>query len=179
MSIYGVNDLEATVINLFYGWGYNFYRAENQLRTDDLLIRSKTSEMLAEARADVVSAGLAYRHEHLPPPTRDNPFPSAEAVRTAQAIDAAAAELTAVASQLHAAPAPENDRMWERHRNEATTLAQLGQIDKDMVRLAVALRSRTQSGSAWILANLANIHSAVADLRAMLRKRGDLLTIQV
>ena len=32
--------------NLFYGWGYNFYRKENQLRADDLLIRSKVSELL-------------------------------------------------------------------------------------------------------------------------------------
>ena len=179
MSIYDVNNLEAAVINLFYGWGYNFYRTENQLRTDDLLIRSKVGELLAEARADIVTAGLAYRHEHLPPPTRENPFPSAEAVRTAQAIDAAAAELAAIAGQLHGAPAPGNDRMWERHRNEADTLARLSQIDKEMVRTAYALRSRTQGGDTWILANLADIHSAVTDLRAMLRKRGDVLTIQV
>jgi len=179
MPFYNDNEFEQLAINLFQGCGYNFYRVENQLRTDDLLIRSKVSELLAEARADIVTATLAYRHEHLPPPTRENPFPNPEAVHTAQSLDAAAAELTAIAAQIHSAPVPANDRMWQRHRSEANTLLQLSQIDKQMVILALALRSRTQNGAAWILDHLIDIQSATADLRAMLRKRGDLLTIQI
>jgi hypothetical protein len=29
---YNVGPLSQIAINLFYGWGYNFYRLENQLR---------------------------------------------------------------------------------------------------------------------------------------------------
>jgi hypothetical protein len=177
-SFYLADEFEQLAINLFYGWGYNFYRVENQLRTDDLLVRSKISELLAAARTDVVDTGIKYRHEHLPPPTRENPLPNAEAVHTAKAIDEAAARLTAVAAQIRTAPVPENDRMWQRYRNEANTLAQLGQIDKEMVAIAAALRSRTQSGAgAWIIENLGEIQSATDALKAILRKRADLLTI--
>jgi hypothetical protein len=177
-SFYQANEFEQLAINLFYGWGYNFYRVENQLRTDDLLVRSKVSELLAEARTDVVDAGIKYRHEHLPPPTRDNPFPNADAVRTAKAIDEVAAALTAVAAQIRSTPAPENDRMWQRHRNEAHTLSRLGEVDKEMVVIAAALRSKTQSsGNSWIIENLSEIHSATDALQAILRKRADLLTI--
>lgn len=151
---------------------------ENQLRTDDLLVRSKVSELLADARTDIVNAGIKYRHEHLPPPTRENPFPNADAVRTAKSIDEAAAVLTAVAAQIRSAPAPENDRMWQRHRDEAHTLVQLGAVDKEMVIIAAALRSKTQSGgNAWIIENLSKIHSATDAMRVILRKRADLLTV--
>ena len=177
-AFYLAHEFEQIAINLFYGWGYNFYRVENQLRTDDLLVRSKVGELLADARIDVVNTGIKYRHEHLPPPTRENPFPNADAVRIAKAIDEAAAGLTAVAAQIRSAPAPENDRMWQRHRNEANTLFQLGEVDKEMVIIAAALRSKTQSsGSPWIIENLSEIHSATDALRAILRKRADLLTI--
>ena len=39
--------------NLFYGWGYNFYRVENQLRADDQLVRSKAAWLLGLATASV------------------------------------------------------------------------------------------------------------------------------
>ena len=31
-AFYNVDALEKVAINLFYGWGYNFYRQENQMR---------------------------------------------------------------------------------------------------------------------------------------------------
>ena len=42
-GFYDVGPLRQVAINLFYGWGYNFYREENQLRADDQLIRSKAA----------------------------------------------------------------------------------------------------------------------------------------
>ena len=43
--------IKQTAVLLFYGWGYNFYRRENQLRADDLLIRTKVGGILAQARS--------------------------------------------------------------------------------------------------------------------------------
>ena len=40
-DFYVVDELEKIAVNLFYGWGYNFYRLENQLRADDLTVRAK------------------------------------------------------------------------------------------------------------------------------------------
>jgi len=40
-DFYNLDAVEQIGVNLFYGWGYNFYRLENQLRADDLTIRAK------------------------------------------------------------------------------------------------------------------------------------------
>ena len=56
MSSYGFYDagaLRQIATNLFYGWGYNFYRVENQLRADDQLVRSKAASLLGIAMASV------------------------------------------------------------------------------------------------------------------------------
>ena len=46
---YDLGPLEEIAVNLFHGWGYNFYRFENQLRADDQLIRSKVGAILGSA----------------------------------------------------------------------------------------------------------------------------------
>ena len=40
-SFYDAGTLRQIATNLFHGWGYNFYRAENQLRADDQLVRAR------------------------------------------------------------------------------------------------------------------------------------------
>ena len=55
-DFYAADPLEQVAITLFYGWGYNFYRVENQLRADDLLVRAKAGVLLGDARAVVDSA---------------------------------------------------------------------------------------------------------------------------
>jgi hypothetical protein len=65
-SFYEAEALEKIAINLFYGWGYNFYRKENQLRADDQLIRSKVGLLLGWARKSVETAERDYRREFLP-----------------------------------------------------------------------------------------------------------------
>lgn len=78
--------VKATLSNLFYGWEYNFYRKENQLRADDLLIRSKISELLGQSREHLRELEADFRRERLAPPTREHPFPDRAAVATAQAL---------------------------------------------------------------------------------------------
>jgi hypothetical protein len=55
-SFYDEGVLRQAAINLFHGWGYNFYRAENQLRADDQLVRSKAGWLLGLARASMEHA---------------------------------------------------------------------------------------------------------------------------
>jgi len=177
-SFYSDNKWKQFALNLFNGWGYNFYRVANQLRTDDLLVRSKAAELLAEARRDVVEAELAYRREHLPPPTRDKPFPDPEATRQAKRIQAVADELSAVAGLIASAPAPENDRMWERHRDETGTLQRLGEIDLRVVELAAAVRESTREGGMqWVMNHLDDMQQAAHEIRDVLKQREGVLRI--
>src|SRR6516225_4318828 len=86
-AFYNVGTLEKIAINLFYGWGYNFYRVENQLRADDLFIRSKVGWLLGSARTCVRTAEHAYRREFLPPPSRAKHRHDAAAVAGTQSIE--------------------------------------------------------------------------------------------
>jgi hypothetical protein len=52
--------LRQTAINLFYGWGYNFYKIGNQLRADDQRVRSKAAWLLGMARLSVERAESEY-----------------------------------------------------------------------------------------------------------------------
>jgi len=125
--------------NLFYGWGYNFYRRENQLRADDLLIRSKLSELLGQCRAHLGALEAAFRREHLPPPTREQPFPDSAAVANVQALQRVQRDIEDLETTLRTAPVPEMDRIHQRHRDERETIETLVAIDSDMVRAVVSL----------------------------------------
>ncbi|MGH9607635.1 MAG: hypothetical protein ACRD3N_18245, partial [Terracidiphilus sp.] len=124
-EFYDAGALRHIAINLFYGWGYNFYRAENQLRADDQLVRGKAASLLGYAASAVGEAETAYRREFLPPPTRAKPFPDAEAVAAAQRLERLAREISGVEQFIHQQPVPENDRMTQRYRKEAQTLQTL------------------------------------------------------
>lgn len=125
--------------NLFYGWGYNFYRRENQLRADDLLIRSKLSDLLGQSRAHLCALEATFRREHLPPPTREHPFPNPAAVASAQALQHAQRDIESLETTIRTASVPEMDRIHQRHREEGDTLEKLVAIDGEMVMAVIAL----------------------------------------
>ena len=68
---YDLEEIDQIAVNLFYGWGYNFYRLENQLRADDILVRGKVGWLLGLARASIEEAESVYRRAFLPPPSRE------------------------------------------------------------------------------------------------------------
>ncbi len=140
-DFYAVGPLTEVAISLFHGWGYNFYRTENQLRADDQLVRSKVGQLLGFAHADVVRAEAAYRRDQIPAPTRAKPFPDPDALVAVQMLERIAREISALIGRVQAQPVPANDRMSQRYRNEAQTLAALQQHDTILVGQAALLRS--------------------------------------
>ena len=126
------------VENLFYGWGYNAYRAANQQRADDLLIRNEISHLIGRAREDLRQEEMAWRRIHLPAPTRDHPFPDPEAVRQAEEWARIQHALESLETSIRTAPVPENDRVWQRHRDEDATLAALREADLALAEAVVA-----------------------------------------
>jgi CHAD domain-containing protein len=126
--------------NLFYGWGYNFYRQENQLRADDLLIRSRLSDWLGESRAHLAKLEADYRRHYLPPPTREHPFPDAGAVSHAQTLQRVQRDIESIETAIRTASVPEMDRIHQRHRNEGETLEKLVAADSALVLQVKGLR---------------------------------------
>ncbi len=163
-------------ITLFNGWGYNFYRKENQLRADDLMVRAKVSGLLADARSYVESAEQQFRREFLPPPSREKPRHDPDAIKGAQTLESIAHALGALEGHIRALPVPENDRMTQRFRRESESLARLLEADQEMVGHVEFMRSLLTSASpAWILENALSLRQQIAAVERAVQSRGDLL----
>ncbi len=171
-AFYDVGAMEKLAVNLFYGWGYNFYRQENQLRADDQIIRSKVGLLLGWAHKSVEMAERDYRREFLPPPSREKPRPDATAVANAQALERLSKSIGAIQGLITAQPVPENDRMTQRYRQEADTLQQLGLADQKLVGQAELLRSMLdQKNGTWLLENMSDLQTGVGAISETLHQR--------
>ena len=171
-GFYDVGPLTQVGINLFHGYGYNFYRSENQLRADDQKVRTLVCELLARALKAVVAAEGTFRRERIPPPTRANPFPPPEIVADARRLEALGQAINNVEGQVRHAPVPENDRMTQRFREEAATLAAL--VDKDalLVGQADTLRGLVEGRKPDdILAAIGDIEEGLRAIAATLAER--------
>lgn len=175
MSIPGFYDagvLRQATINLFHGWGYNFYRVENQLRADDQLVRSKAAGLLGLAMASVSQAEGEYRRKFLPSPTRAKPFPDHAAIEAAQQLERLARGIGALEASIQQQPVPENDRMTQRYRQEAPTLKALIHYDEQLVGQCELLRSIvTGQDGASILTKLPDLEGGLEAIRATLLSR--------
>ncbi len=171
-DFYDAGALKQIAVSLFYGWGYNFYRAENQLRADDQLVRSKAASLLGYAAASVSEAESAYRREFLPPPSRAKPFPDAEAVANAQRLERLGREISSLEQFIQQQPVPENDRMTQRYRNEAQTLQTLIAHDEQLVGQCELMRSMvSEQDGATLLKNAAEIVAGLQVIRTTLQQR--------
>ncbi len=173
---YDVGTVDQVAINLFYGWGYNFYRLENQLRSDDRVVREKACWLLGLSRSMIETAQSAYRRQYLPPPSRTKPLPDPEAVANARALEELSTNVGQLEATIRSLPVPENDRMTQRYRQEAETLVALGACDQRLVGLAEVLRqSLDGKDAAWILANRLDIQGGIDLMTARVRERQSLL----
>lgn len=177
-SFYNLTELEEIAVNLFYGWGYNFYRAENQLRADDLMVRGKTGWLLGLARRSIETAEAAYRREFLPPPSREKPRPDQTAVADAQVMERLSRAIGALEGQIRAQPVPENDRMRQRYREEGPTLLRLLDCDQRLIGQSELLRAMLdQKDGAWMIANAAAITEGLEAIAETLRDRQAVLMV--
>ena len=175
-GFYDVGPLEQIAINLFYGWGYNFYRQENQLRADDQVIRGKVGFLLGTARKGVETAESGYRREFLPPPSREKPRPDAAAVAGAQSLERFSKAIGALQALINNQPVPENDRMTQRYREEAATLQSLIQSDQLLTGQAELLRSMIDGkNGTWIIEHLSDLQEGITAISETLRQRQLLL----
>jgi hypothetical protein len=179
-GFYEAGLMRQVATNLFYGWGYNFYRLENQQRTTDLLIRGKISDLLSQAVASVTESTTAYRKNNIPPPSRANPYPPTDVLLLASALEDISKQIHALEGLIRSAPAPENDRMWQMHRGEAQTLQELLNIDAEIVGVATTLNNLVKNKSAEaLMADKATISEGIAAIKTLFRRRQDYLQIRI
>jgi hypothetical protein len=163
---------------LINGYGYNWYRLDNQMRADDLLVRSRASDHLASAAGRLRDLEARYRRKFLPPPTRERPDQDPEHIAAARQFRAVQYRIGEIDTKVRGAAVPPNDRIWQRHRDELDTLARLGTCDvlliggaKELVDAIAELPGDT----ALDAAAEQRIDERLAKLAAILARRGEII----
>jgi hypothetical protein len=167
-------------VMLLNGYGYNWYRLDNQMRADDLLVRSRASEHLESAAARLRDLEGRYRRKYLPPPTREHPDPDPQHLAAARQFRAVAERILEIDTRLRGAAVPSDDKIWVRQRGELETLQRLGECDVVLVAGAKEL--------AGLVADLPvdagldpsleeQIDQHLGQLTATLKHRGEILAV--
>lgn len=168
-------------VMLLNGYGFNWYRADNQARADDLLIRSRASEHLAEAAASLRAAEAAYRRRFIPPPSREHPSPDPACLAEARRLRDASDRIAALDTRLRGAAVPGDDKIWARLRTrQEDLLLQLCQCDLMLVGMASDLRTLVAAIGKLPQTGLAAeaeqaIDQSLAELANSLTRRDELL----
>ena len=124
---------------LLNGYGYNWYRADNQSRADDLLIRQKVGYFLGQAASKLLEAESAYQRKYLPPGTREQPFPPPDKVAAHKRLRELRQAILSTEGAVRSLPAPPTDKIWQRHRQEVATLKRLTGLDVGLIGAAKLL----------------------------------------
>jgi len=175
-------DIETALLQagelLLNGWGYNWYRAENLMRADDLLLRNQADSLLGDALAACRRAEAVFRQKYMGPPSRQRPLPDPERVAQLHEFQAVLEQLEDVRTRLRGAAMPPDDRIARRHNEEADLLVKLGRCDTVLAARAQALRSEAMSITPADLTGLpGRMEPHLTALRACLQHRGELLNI--
>src|SRR5260370_34750190 len=99
---------------LLTGYGYNFYNTTNQARADDLLVRERASYHLGPAIDMLARLQREYQRRFIPPLTRANPDPPAEALSHAREIDAPRHALSTIETHIRRISEPTQNRTSPR-----------------------------------------------------------------
>jgi hypothetical protein len=163
---------------LLSGYGFNYYKAENRARADDLLIRQQAAGSLSRAVAALSSLHSAYRLRFLPPPTRENPFPPREEQQRAADILALRDRIDRIAAGIHGMSVPTQDKVWKRMRQEHELLTRLLSVDYLLISQCDQVRERVASltPEAWRdPARRVEIEGLLRELESVIAERQQLL----
>jgi hypothetical protein len=165
---------------LFSGTGYNFYDDKNKMRADDLLVRQKASAALADAAQTLTTLDSEFRRRYVPPASRQNPFPPADVMEQVREIGRVRDRARDLSSRILTMPAPAQDKVWFRFRQEATLLTELFTFDYNMVEQTQQFCEKIAAITAdtWRAGGQAStLESALSTLEMTIKDRWQLLTM--
>ena len=172
------NMVKKVMVTAMNGWGYNFYRKDNQLESDDRLIRTKISDYLGMVREQMRKFEMQYRAEFLPPPTREKTFPDRKAVAFVKKIKQVENKLEAVETLIRGATTPHDDQNWRRHRSASETLVKLAETDENLMVSVMAFYEgveRTEFNADSVML----VDSFLSEFERNFKSRQEFLRVQV
>jgi hypothetical protein len=102
-------------------------------------VRQHASGLLGEAATLLGRLATDYTARRLPPSTRDHPFPTAAEMAPLNELQKLRTEVSTLSSRIRGLSVPTQDRVWERFRNETTTLHFLLSSDYQLISSADAV----------------------------------------
>lgn len=163
---------------LLNGYGYNWYRADNQTRADDLLIRQKAGYFLGLAASKLLQVETEYQRKYLPPGTREQPFPPADKAAAHRRLRELRQTILSVEGSLRSLPTPPTDKIWQRHRLEVATLKKLTDADVGLVGAAKLLADESEKISLdqWNQSETTEkLQEIVGHFKSLIEERRELL----
>ena len=145
------------------------YTTKGRLRADDLLIRERVAGSLGQASARLRDLAARWRADRVPPSTRDNPFPTAEAMAPLRQADRLGREIDAVSTSVRGLPLLPEDRVWERVRRAG--LDELLQFDWGLISEADELAALLAGASDLAAVNDAGARQRLRRLTEIIADR--------
>ncbi|HEV2636852.1 MAG TPA: hypothetical protein VGX23_16995 [Actinocrinis sp.] len=125
---------------MVHGWfepmvGVDLYKEAGRMREDDLRVREWTATQLATAGQRLSASAAEHRRVHIPAPTREQPFPSREALAPVDAARRCADRFVAAADRVRNAPfPPDPKKRWKQLQGPG--VQQLLSLDQMLVQHA-------------------------------------------
>ena len=166
---------------LLTGYGYNFYSATNQARSDDLLVRERASYFLGQAVTLLSSLRGDYQRRFVPPLTRENPFPPQEAMAHLRDMEEIQQSISGLESHVRGMSVPTQDRIWWRFRQEQALLGQLLSFDLRLVRGSEQLYQFVKqfTPETWQSSDPGELRSLIQQVSEIAKERERFLLLQV
>jgi hypothetical protein len=159
-------------------WGYNFENPVGVLRENDAIVRQRARDAFLEAAKRVETLAAAYKAEHVPPVSREHPFPDPKDALVLDRAQKTASRLRGYVGEIAAMEMPAKDHISRRVRDEETLLVSLVSLD---IRLVVAARAIAESAAGLASDDLADpqriatLTSACDAFSELMRERRSLL----
>lgn len=160
--------------------GYNFYSSANMMRADDLLVRSQASGALGEACTALKALESDYTHRFIPPSTRENPYPPAEAMEKRRGMVRLRERISGVEAGIRGMSVPTQDKIWWRFHQESQLLNDLLVFDHGLLlhTAEIARLAQGLTADAWQAGDAsAPLLAALQQLEGLARDRQRLLSL--
>ncbi len=166
---------------LLTGYGYNFYSATNQARSDDILVRERASYFLGQAITLLSTLRGDYQRRFIPPLTRENPFPPQEAMAQLREMEELQQEISRLESHIRGMSVPTQDRIWWCFRQEQALLNQLLNFDLRLIRDSEQIYQFVQqlTPESWHSYGAGQLRALIQQLTQAANKRERFLLLQV
>ncbi len=145
------------------------YSAKGRLRADDLLVRERVCRGLADAAARLRELASQWRAARVPPSTRENPFPPAEAMAPLRQAERLGRDIDEVATAVRGLPLLPEDKVWDRVRRGG--LDELLQFDWALVGEADELAGLLAGAADLAAVDAAAVQQRVRRLRDVIADR--------